>query len=176
MVGWHHWLNGHEFEQTLGDNGHRGAWCAIQSVRSQRVGYDLATEQQQQKGCFQSINHINYSQFSADREANDYWEVLVVVQLLIHVWLFATPWTGRGNLFFRRISYYLITLLSVSICIHMNKSGSLVKIGDTVIHRHNGFKTDVINMVGHNIKVLECFKIIWITILVILNIFIVPII
>ena len=21
MVGWHHWLNGHEFEQTLGDNG-----------------------------------------------------------------------------------------------------------------------------------------------------------
>ena len=19
MVGWHHWLNGHEFEQTLGD-------------------------------------------------------------------------------------------------------------------------------------------------------------
>ena len=42
----------------------------------------------------------------------------------------------------------------------MNKSGSLVKIGDTVIHRHNGFKTDIINMVGHNIKVLECFKII----------------
>ena len=21
MVGWHHWLNGHEFEQTLGDSG-----------------------------------------------------------------------------------------------------------------------------------------------------------
>ena len=20
MVGWHHWLNGHEFEQTLGDS------------------------------------------------------------------------------------------------------------------------------------------------------------
>ena len=19
MIGWHHWLNGHEFEQTLGD-------------------------------------------------------------------------------------------------------------------------------------------------------------
>ena len=26
MVGWHHWLNGHEFEQTPGDAG--GAWCA----------------------------------------------------------------------------------------------------------------------------------------------------
>ena len=42
----------------------------------------------------------------------------------------------------------------------MIKSGSLVKIGDTLIHRLNGFKTDIINMVGHNIKVLECFNII----------------
>ena len=24
MVGWHHWINGHEFEQALGDNGGRG--------------------------------------------------------------------------------------------------------------------------------------------------------
>jgi len=28
MVGWHHWLNGHEFEQTLGDVKDRGAWFA----------------------------------------------------------------------------------------------------------------------------------------------------
>ena len=27
MVGWHHKLNGHEFEQTLGDNKDREAWC-----------------------------------------------------------------------------------------------------------------------------------------------------
>ena len=26
MVGWHHQLNGHEFEQTVGDS-HRKAWC-----------------------------------------------------------------------------------------------------------------------------------------------------
>ena len=26
MVGWHHWLNGHEFEQTLGDS---KAWRAV---------------------------------------------------------------------------------------------------------------------------------------------------
>ena len=25
MVGWHHWLNGHEFEQTPGDNGGKGS-------------------------------------------------------------------------------------------------------------------------------------------------------
>ena len=26
MVGWHHWLNGHEFEQTLGDSEGQGSW------------------------------------------------------------------------------------------------------------------------------------------------------
>ena len=25
VVGWHHWLNGHEFEQTLGDSGGQGS-------------------------------------------------------------------------------------------------------------------------------------------------------
>ena len=28
MIGWHHQLNGHEFEQTSGDSKDREAWCA----------------------------------------------------------------------------------------------------------------------------------------------------
>ena len=28
MVGWHHQLNGHEFEQAPGDGKNREAWCA----------------------------------------------------------------------------------------------------------------------------------------------------
>ena len=28
MVGWHHQLNEHEFEQDLGDSEDREAWCA----------------------------------------------------------------------------------------------------------------------------------------------------
>ena len=28
MFGWHHWLNGHEFEQVLGDGEEQGAWHA----------------------------------------------------------------------------------------------------------------------------------------------------
>ena len=45
MVGWHHWFNGHESEQTLGDNKGQGSlvccssWCC-------RVEHDLLTEQQ----------------------------------------------------------------------------------------------------------------------------------
>ena len=42
MAGWHHWLNGHEFEQALGVN-YREAG-ELQSVGSQRVRYDLLTE------------------------------------------------------------------------------------------------------------------------------------
>ena len=28
MVGWHHQLNGHKFEQTLRDSEGQGTWCA----------------------------------------------------------------------------------------------------------------------------------------------------
>jgi len=28
IVGWHHWLDGHEFEQNLGDGKDRDSWCA----------------------------------------------------------------------------------------------------------------------------------------------------
>ena len=43
MVGWHHRLNGREFEQTLGDGEGQGNQRA--TMGSQRVGQDLATEQ-----------------------------------------------------------------------------------------------------------------------------------
>ena len=31
MVGWHHWLNGHEFEQTLGDGEGQGSLACCSS-------------------------------------------------------------------------------------------------------------------------------------------------
>ena len=43
MVGWHHRLNGHKFEQAPGAGDTREAWCAaVHGV--QRVGHDRATE------------------------------------------------------------------------------------------------------------------------------------
>ena len=54
LIGWHHQLNGHKFEQTQRDNseitesklriGKPGQW---QPMVFQRVGPNLATEQQQ---------------------------------------------------------------------------------------------------------------------------------
>ena len=45
-VGWHHWLNGHEFEQDLGDGEGQGRLVCC-SPWSHRVGHDWVTEQQQ---------------------------------------------------------------------------------------------------------------------------------
>ena len=45
MVRWHHQLNGHELEQTLGSSGGQGS-LACCSLWGHRVRYDLATEQQ----------------------------------------------------------------------------------------------------------------------------------
>ena len=48
MVGWHHQLDGHEFEQALRVGDGREAWrAAVHGL--QRVGHDLVIEQQQQQ-------------------------------------------------------------------------------------------------------------------------------
>ena len=45
MVGWHHWLNRHEFGQTLGDSEGQGS-LACCSPWGHRVRHDWVTEQQ----------------------------------------------------------------------------------------------------------------------------------
>ena len=46
MAGWHHRLNGHEFEQAPGDSEGRMPGV-MQSTGSHRVDHNFATEQQQ---------------------------------------------------------------------------------------------------------------------------------
>ena len=46
MVGWHHQLNGHEFEQTLGDSEGQGG--LLQAIGLQRIGHVLVIAQEQQ--------------------------------------------------------------------------------------------------------------------------------
>ena len=44
MVGWYHWFNGHEFEQTPGDSEEQGSLvCCMWHMRSQKVRHDWAT-------------------------------------------------------------------------------------------------------------------------------------
>ena len=46
IVGWHHGLDGHEFEQTLGDSEEQGSLKCC-NPWGHRVRHDLATEQEQ---------------------------------------------------------------------------------------------------------------------------------
>ena len=48
MAGWHHQLNGHEFEKTPGDSEGQGS-LARYSPWGHRVRYNLVTEQQGRK-------------------------------------------------------------------------------------------------------------------------------
>ena len=48
MVGWHHRLNGHEFEQPLGAGDGQGSLACCRP-QSHRVRHDSATEQQRGK-------------------------------------------------------------------------------------------------------------------------------
>ena len=49
LVGWHHWLNGHECEQTLWDSKGQGSkgWWRCAAVNGDTERRDLATKQQQ---------------------------------------------------------------------------------------------------------------------------------
>ena len=49
MAGWHHRLNGHEFQQTLGDGERQESLACCSPWGHKRVRNNLATEQQQQK-------------------------------------------------------------------------------------------------------------------------------
>ena len=48
MVGWHHQLDGHEFEQTLRDSEGQGSLVCCIPWGSQRVRHNLITEQHYQ--------------------------------------------------------------------------------------------------------------------------------
>ena len=46
MVGWHHWLSGHEFEQAQGDSEGQGSLMCCSPLGLQRVRHNLAAEQE----------------------------------------------------------------------------------------------------------------------------------
>ena len=60
MVGWHHQLNGHEFEQGLGvGDGQGGLVCC--SPWGRRVGHDWATEQQEYLTTYNTLRYFLFS-------------------------------------------------------------------------------------------------------------------
>ena len=57
MVGWHHWHNGHEFEQTQGDSEGQGSLTCC-SLWGYKESDDLVTEQLQSLLKVLIISHL----------------------------------------------------------------------------------------------------------------------
>ena len=70
MVGWHHRLNGHEFEQTPGDGEGPGS---LVSMGSQKVGHNLRAEQQQRVGGLLLAAPTSDSKFMATAVIQNLW-------------------------------------------------------------------------------------------------------
>ena len=55
MVQWHHRINGHEFEQTLGDSEGQGGLAAAVHGVTRRVRHDFVTEQIANSVCCKTL-------------------------------------------------------------------------------------------------------------------------
>ena len=85
MVGWHHRLNGHEFQQTLGagDGQRRLACCSPWGHKE----LDMI------EGLNWTVNNSPQTHHHPTAE----FLVVVIVQSLSHIQLFATSWTAAGQ-------------------------------------------------------------------------------
>ena len=63
IVGWHHRLNGHGFEQTLGDSEGKETLVYCSPLGLQRVRQDLETEQHKHKNFFPLFDMFDSLQF-----------------------------------------------------------------------------------------------------------------
>ena len=79
-AGWHHQLNGHEFEQTLRVGEGQGS-LACCNPWSCRVSYNLATEQRQhmekQPVCCQRMELFHSAQTNAPMKSGFWWQSLI---------------------------------------------------------------------------------------------------
>ena len=82
MVGWHQWLNGHEFEQTPGDSEGQGSLAYFMGW--QRVRCDLATRQEQKH----KINYDDGSLYWGNMLSSEISRtVLSCIVVTSHMWL-----------------------------------------------------------------------------------------
>ena len=60
MGGWHHWLDGHNFEQAPGVGDGQGNLAVLQSMGLKRVGHDWETKMNEDCNVFEVQSLSNY--------------------------------------------------------------------------------------------------------------------
>ena len=95
MVGWHHWLNGHEFEQAPGDSEGQGSLvcCSPQGRRELDMTERLIWSDDLLYFCGIWLSSPFKFLILLIWTLSLFFLVVVVIQLLSHVQLFATTWT-----------------------------------------------------------------------------------
>ena len=85
MVGWHHQLNGHKFEQTPGDGEGQGSLVCCQPMGLQRVRHDWVNERQQSIHCLTGRNPgkwVNLTMFTVDNPFFPFWDHLIILTIM----------------------------------------------------------------------------------------------
>ena len=96
MAGWHHQLDGHEFEWTPGIGDGQGGLVCCDSWVSQRVREDWVSEMNWNEPVFLKVNKAFWASLSLRREID------MLNPSLSHAWLFAPPWTPLSMAFSRQ--------------------------------------------------------------------------
>ena len=92
MVGWHHWLVRHAFEETLGESEGQESLVCCSPWCCKEVAHDLVTEQHICPIVPFSLIDINMKSCYNEEECPVGYQ-FSSVQSVSHVWLFATRWT-----------------------------------------------------------------------------------
>ena len=125
MVGWHHRLHGHEFEQASGDAEGQGKPAILQSIGSQRAGHDWATEQQQTtlKTYFLRKDFLNEVWVKGyDISLNFCWEVAT------HCPLTSSVWEDLYCVLTRRCDCFLKAKNVTNLTLHSSSSGKFLTL------------------------------------------------
>ena len=103
MVGWHHQLNGHEFEQTPGDSGRQRS-LACYSPWGCNIGHNLVTEQQHDSPKKLDVISCTGPQALEPQGKREMWRVTLRWIYVFWLWLpwnlrsFKNPWQKRAGL------------------------------------------------------------------------------
>ena len=114
MVGWNHQLNGHEFEQAPGDGEGQGSLGCCSPWGAKESDMTEWLNNKKNQGATYKGKLTKYPSFAKIH-------IVVVVQLLSHVRLFATPWTAapQASLSFT-ISWSLLKFISIDLVMPSN--------------------------------------------------------
>ena len=100
MVGWHHWLNEHVFEQTPRRWWRTGKPGMLQSMGSKRPGHDLVTEQQARLGDLVQLRFWHHFGSQNWGHSISIWQKEIIARLFCLLWYFLALSHGVSHLWF----------------------------------------------------------------------------